>query len=178
MVSRQYEYTRHVDLRLAVGTYNVNGGKHFRSIVYKDRSLTDWLLDAPKNDPACSDELLSDRPADIFAIGFEEMVDLNASNIMDASTDNAKAWEKELSKTITRDEPYILLTSVQLVGVCLFVFVRPHLAENIRDVATDLVKTGLRGAAGNKGGVAIRFSVYNSSIAFVCGHFAAGQSQV
>lgn len=32
--------------RIAVGTYNVNGGKHFRSVVYKDLSLSDWLLDA------------------------------------------------------------------------------------------------------------------------------------
>lgn len=31
--------------------------------------------------------------ADIYAIGFQEIVDLNASNIMAASTDNAKACE-------------------------------------------------------------------------------------
>lgn len=32
-----------------------------------------------------------DKMADIYAIGFQEIVDLNASNIMAASTDNAKA---------------------------------------------------------------------------------------
>ena len=31
---------------MAVGTYNINGGKHFRSVVYKDVSLDDWLLDS------------------------------------------------------------------------------------------------------------------------------------
>lgn len=31
--------------------------------------------------------------ADIYAIGFQEIVDLNASNIMAASSDNAKACE-------------------------------------------------------------------------------------
>lgn len=31
-----------------MGTYNINGGKHFRSIVFKDVSLSDWLLDAHK----------------------------------------------------------------------------------------------------------------------------------
>ena len=41
-------YTKPVPLRVAVGTYNINGGKHFRSIVYKDVSLSDWLLDAHK----------------------------------------------------------------------------------------------------------------------------------
>ena len=46
---RQYvSYTTPLPLRVAVGTYNINGGKHFRSIVYKDVSLSDWLLDAHK----------------------------------------------------------------------------------------------------------------------------------
>ena len=47
-----------------------------------------------------------------------------------------------------------------------------------RDVAVDSVKTGLGGAAGNKGAVAIRFVLHNSSLCFVCAHFAAGQSGV
>ena len=32
-----------------------------------------------------------DKMADIYAIGFQEIVDLNAQNIMAASSDNAKA---------------------------------------------------------------------------------------
>ncbi len=39
------------------------------------------------------------------------------------------------------------------------------------------MKTGLGGATGNKGGVAIRLLFYSSSLCFVCAHFAAGQSQ-
>lgn len=46
---KQYnEYIFPMNARVAVGTYNVNGGKHFRSVVYKDLSLSDWLLDAPE----------------------------------------------------------------------------------------------------------------------------------
>lgn len=47
-----------------------------------------------------------------------------------------------------------------------------------RDVATDSAKTGLGGATGNKGGVAIRFLVQSTSVCFVCAHLAAGQSQI
>lgn len=47
-----------------------------------------------------------------------------------------------------------------------------------RDLGVVTVKTGLGGAAGNKGGIAIRFGLYNSSLCFVCSHFAAGQSNV
>lgn len=115
---------------------------------------------------------------DIFAIGFQEIVDLNASNIMAASSDNAKAWAEELQKTLSRDEPYTLLTYQQLVGVCLYVYIKPEHAEHIRDVASDSVKTGLGGATGNKGATAIRFVFHGTSLCFVAAHFAAGQSQV
>jgi hypothetical protein len=37
----------------------------------------------------------------------------------------------------------------QLVGVCLFLFVRPRLARHLRDLGIDTVKTGL-GGSGNK----------------------------
>lgn len=48
----------------------------------------------------------------------------------------------------------------------------------VRDVSAVAVKTGLGGAAGNKGAIAIRFVMYNTSMCFVCSHFAAGQSNV
>lgn len=50
------------------------------------------------------------------------------------STTNAREWQKELLKTVSRDHKYVVLTSVQLVGVILYVFIRPHLAPFIRSV--------------------------------------------
>ncbi|CAD7089489.1 unnamed protein product [Hermetia illucens] len=183
MCKRYNEYVKCKEIRVAVGTYNVNGGKHFRSVVYKD-SLSDWLLDSRAIAQSKSlvdvshpeDESIT--PVDIYAIGFQEIVDLNASNIMAASSENAKAWAEELQRTISRDCNYCLLTYQQLVGVCLYVFVRPEHAPYVRDVAVDCVKTGLGGATGNKGACAIRFVLHGTSICFVCAHFAAGQSQV
>lgn len=176
------EYTTPMQIRVAVGTYNVNGGKHFRSVVYKDVSLSDWLLDshivnADLVDVTSDNDHIS-TPVDIYAVGFEEIVDLNAANIVAASTENARAWAEELEKVLSRDQPYVLLTYQQLVGVCLYVFVRPQHAPFIRDVAIDSVKTGLGGHTGNKGASAIRLVLHATSICFVCAHFAAGQSQV
>lgn len=71
-------------------------------------------------------------PTDIFVVGLEEIVDLNASNIMSASTTNQKLWSEALKKIVSRDHKHILIHSVQLVGVCMFVFVRPQLAPFIK----------------------------------------------
>uniref|UniRef100_A0A672GCM2 Synaptojanin-1 n=1 Tax=Salarias fasciatus TaxID=181472 RepID=A0A672GCM2_SALFA len=172
------KYTRPKRIRVCVGTWNVNGGKQFRSIAFRNQTLNDWLLDAPKKAGHPEFQDSKANPIDIFAIGFEEMVELNAGNIVSASTTNQKLWAAELQKNISRDHKYVLLASEQLVGVCLFVFIRPQHAPFIRDVAVDTVKTGMGGATGNKGGVAIRLLFHTTSICFVCSHFAAGQSQV
>ncbi|NXS29386.1 SYNJ1 protein, partial [Pomatostomus ruficeps] len=178
MCENFYKYAKPKKIRVCVGTWNVNGGKQFRSIAFRNQTLTDWLLDAPKLAGIHEFQDRRSKPVDIFAIGFEEMVELNAGNIVNASTTNQKLWAAELQKTISRDYKYVLLASEQLVGVCLFVFIRPQHAPFIRDVAVDTVKTGMGGATGNKGAVAIRMLFHTSSLCFVCSHFAAGQSQV
>lgn len=191
LIERCFEYVYPIDVKIAVGTWNVNGGKHFNSIIYKKSDpLSDWLLDCNKSNGANSnmksildlslDDTLTDLNAnspDLFAVGFEEIVDLSAQNIVATSTTNQKEWLTELEKTLSRNEQYVLVTSVQLVGVCLFLFTKPKFARFIRDVSTDSVKTGLGGATGNKGGVGIRLRLFSSSLCFVCSHFAAGQSQ-
>lgn len=140
---RYFEYTSIYEIKVAVGTWNVNGGKHFNSIIYKKSDpLSDWLLDANKKnsnninilDLSLDDsltEITKDSP-DLFAIGFEEIVDLSAQNIVAASTTNQKEWLAELSKTLSRNDNYVLVTCIQLVGVCLFLFVKPKYACFIR----------------------------------------------
>ncbi|MGH0120517.1 UNVERIFIED_CONTAM: hypothetical protein FKN15_016363 [Acipenser sinensis] len=130
MCQNYNKYTKPKRIRVCVGTWNVNGGKQFRSIAFRNQTLTDWLLDAPKIAGIPDFQDAQKEPIDIFAIGFEEMVELNAGNIV-----------------------------------------------NARDVAVDTVKTGMGGATGNKGAVAIRMLFHSTSICFLCSHFAAGQSQ-
>ncbi|KAH8871194.1 Synaptojanin-1 [Schistosoma japonicum] len=194
ILHRYSEFIQIQNLRLFVGTWNVNGGKHFRSVAHKHECVTDWLLDLaqtinPKTnwgykspDSDDSDEL--NKPIDIFAVGFEEIVDLTTSNIVAGSkpSANQRDWGQFLQRHLNRDadeqDSYLLITSVQLVGVCLFLFVRKRLADSLRNIATSSVKTGLGGTAGNKGAVAIHFQLGATSICFVCSHFTAGQSAV
>ncbi|KAF5404150.1 Phosphatidylinositol-bisphosphatase [Paragonimus heterotremus] len=193
IMHRYSEFALPHTLRVFVGTWNVNGGKHFHSVAHKHESVTDWLLDLANTvkpdakwgykNPSYDDAQLS-RPLDVFAIGFEEIVDLTTSNIVAGSkpTANQRDWGQFLQRHLNRDvhqrDAYTLISSVQLVGVCLFVFVRARLTPFLRDVATSSVKTGLGGAAGNKGGVAVRFQLGATSVCLVCSHFAAGQSAV
>lgn len=48
MTERQSEFTNFKRIQVAVGTWNVNGGKQFRSNLLGTAELTDWLLDAPQ----------------------------------------------------------------------------------------------------------------------------------
>lgn len=69
LCKRSNEYTSPQEIRVGVATYNVNGGKHFRSVVYKDLSLSDWLLDAHKIPRSgCKSAVLFPYPCDIFLI--------------------------------------------------------------------------------------------------------------
>src|SRR5437879_5469847 len=99
------ESTHTLTMRVSVANWNVNGGKHINSIIFrKSDPLSDWLIDNKikcRNTPNIMDLSLNDslsgvsndtHPPDIFAIGFQEIVDLNASNIMAASTTNQREW--------------------------------------------------------------------------------------
>lgn len=172
---RVSEMVNEVPLNIFAGTWNVNGGKNMHNIAFRNQApLTEWLF--PKETLVEIDDV--NFHADVIAIGLEEIIDLNASNIVKASTTNQRLWCDGLRKALSQRGQYVLLGCEQLVGVCLFVFVKPHLTSFIRDFSVDSVKTGMGGAAGNKGSIAMRLNIYATSFCFVCSHFAAGQNEV
>lgn len=67
MCENFYKYSKPKKIRICVGTWNVNGGKQFRSIAFRNQTLTDWLLDAPKI--ACISEFQG-NPCCIIITGF------------------------------------------------------------------------------------------------------------
>ncbi len=121
-----------------------------------------------------------DREPDIFAIGFQEIVQLTPQQILMTDPDKIRIWEAKIMDTIarrpSRRSRYILLRSEQLVGTALVVLIKEELVNDVRLVEAATRKTGLKGMSGNKGGVAIRMDYYDTSICFVTAHFAAGHS--
>ncbi|KHJ84860.1 hypothetical protein OESDEN_15421, partial [Oesophagostomum dentatum] len=145
------------------------------NIAFRNQSnMADWIF--PNGTLVHVDNI--DEAPEIIAIGVEELVDLNASNLVKASTTNQRLWTEGIRRVLHEHGSYILLVVEQLVGVCLFIFARPHLAPFIKDFAVSSVKTGMGGATGNKGSVAFRMVVHSTSFCFVCSHFAAGQNEV
>ncbi|KAJ5157574.1 Inositol-1-4-5-trisphosphate 5-phosphatase 1 [Penicillium canariense] len=163
---RAAEYSSTKQIRMWVGTFNVNGRDEGPGA-----DLDSWLFpdeDQSKEDPA------------IFAVGFQEIVDLSPQQIMSTDPSNRKGWEKAVQSCLNRHtttkgtSKYVLLRSGQLVGAALMIYVKADTLKEIKNVEGAVKKTGLSGIAGNKGGCAIRFDFSNTSICFVTAHLAAG----
>jgi hypothetical protein len=85
---------------------------------------------------------------------------------------------ENLSKRPNKKSNYIMLRSEQLVGTALMLIIKSELTGVIRNVEMATRKTGLRGMAGNKGAVGIRFEYHDTSFCFITAHLAAGHSNV
>ena len=98
----------------------------------------------------------------------------SASQILTITTTiNCRIWERAVIKQL-HYQPYALLISEQLVGICLMVFVQQSLLLDIRSVETIVKKTGFGGMTGNKGAVVLHMDINDTSICCVGAHFASG----
>ncbi|KAF7713340.1 Uncharacterized protein PECH_001493 [Penicillium ucsense] len=163
---RADEYSTTKQIRIWVGTFNVNGRDEGPGA-----DLSSWLF--PKGDESQED------PA-IFAVGFQEIVTLSPQQIMSTDPSNRKGWEQAVQNCLNEHTQqkgtgkYVLLRSGQLVGAALMIYVKASALKDIKNVEGAVKKTGLSGIAGNKGGCAIRFDFSDTSICFVTAHLAAG----
>ncbi|KAI5866615.1 SacI homology domain-containing protein [Durotheca rogersii] len=162
---RSSEYSSMENIIMWVGTFNLNG----RTDGIGD-DLSPWLFPP---------ELGSVQP-EIMAVGFQEIVELSAQQIMNSDPTRKQQWERAIKKTLNDrakqlgGEKYVLLRSGQLVGAALCIFVRASVLPKIKNVEGSVKKTGMSGIAGNKGAVAIRMDYANTQLCFVTAHLAAG----
>ena len=164
---RASEFSSSRTITVWCGTLNLNGRTDGLNV-----DLTPWL--SPASIPQ------SARTPQIFAVGFQEIVELSPQQIMSTEPSRRQAWEKTVKKHLNYvasqngSEEYVLLRGGQLVGASLSLFVQRSLLPTVKNVEGALKKTGMSGIAGNKGAVAIRLDISNTSLCFVTAHLAAG----
>ena len=162
-VNRHYlQFTEKRNVNIFIGTWNVNAKEP------KD-DITSWLIDQNGK-----------FEADIYVLGFQEIVDLNAANLWIENTAN-EGWEKMIEQCLSKSIPsceYVQIESRHLVGILLCIYVKKTIRSSIKNIMTSIVGVGLFGTAGNKGGVGIRMQLYDSDICFICTHLAAHKNNV
>ncbi|KAK4517642.1 3-dehydroquinate dehydratase (3-dehydroquinase) [Mucor velutinosus] len=140
---------------------------------------------------------------DIIMVGIQEIVDLNSKTLTAKSflslnrkietieeadellTHRYMLWHDYLTSVVDTNfgkNMYKIIKTDQMVGLFSCIFVKTKLEERIRHCDSNAVKTGFRlmnkSLHGNKGGIATRLIIDDTSVCFVNCHLAAGQSNV
>jgi hypothetical protein len=146
-----------------VGSWNV-GGKEMK----EGSMLFEWLF--PMKDM---------KAPDIYIIGLQEIVSLNAKNIvLSSNSSKVEFWRNLIMKNLNEIDKYVVIKSLDLVGLFSIVFVKESIKENIRNIDSMIVRTGMMGTMGNKGTCLLRFNYLDTSFSIACCHLSAGASNV
>ncbi|CAD8131415.1 unnamed protein product [Paramecium pentaurelia] len=115
---------------------------------------------------------------DIIVFGLQEIVDLNPQNIVIMSNEKTiQLWDKLFQSNLSKIEPYTKIGESDLVGIYISIFVKTSQISRMTQIDTDVVKTGLGGTIGNKGGVSVQFKFDDSLLGFTCCHLTSGNKQ-
>ena len=163
MKSREHEFTDFQALHVCCGTYNVNGKEPISRCGDKTQplELQAWVQG-----------LAGDHPADLYVLGFQEL-DLSAEAFVFDNSSREELWAEALEVSFPPEGRYKKVKTKILVGMLIMVYAREDLRLNITGVQAAAQATGIMGVMGNKGGVAVRLNVYNTSLCFVNSHLAA-----
>lgn len=169
------DFTKTVEAKVFCGTWNVNG----KTIKSEEDDLADWLCPPDASSPFTNEK--NEPVADIYFVGFQEMVDLTAVNVALDSKSQARGhfWEEKIAECLARGGGhYTQVMSKYLVGLLMCVFVKDSLLGSVKDVRATAAGVGVMGMMGNKGGVSCRLTLHDSSICVVCAHLAAHRENV
>eukprot|EP00943_MAST-04B_sp_MAST-4B-sp1_P000057 g57.t1 len=176
MREREHVFSTYNSSSIFVGTFNVNGKKPTST------GIREWLNLNFKYEPSNKQKV---ELPDIYVIGFQEIVDLNAANVIQESESEKRTgtWSKMLGLHLNdigkaTGTSYELIASKHLVGIAMCIYVADKHCSHVKNIQMVNSATGIFGVVGNKGGSSIRFSFYDSTLCFVCSHLAAHRGNV
>ncbi|XP_067627984.1 phosphatidylinositol 4,5-bisphosphate 5-phosphatase A isoform X2 [Eurosta solidaginis] len=129
-----------------------------------DISMTEAL--SLNGTSSCPDQ----RLPDIYVVGLQEVSTHAKNQLFNIFHDDP--WTFKVSEYLIPYD-YIKLSTEQLQGILVMMFVQPKHEPHIKDVEAQSTRTGLGGLWGNKGAVSIRMSLYGTGVTFVGAHLAA-----
>ena len=152
------------EIKVYVGTWNTASTDFTKT---KNINLDPWLK--PK-DP--------NLIPDIYFIGFQEVVELSATNVIMINEEKQQLilneWDIKINETIQKIGNYVKLVEMNLVGINLYFYILESKADKVKNISKKVVKTGLGGATGNKGSCCINFEYESTTFSIACSHLAAG----
>ncbi len=169
-ILRENKFTETVQAKVFCGTWNVNGK-------ILEEGLQQWLC-PPNSDFIDTNGIPN---SDIYIVGFQEMVDLTVVNVASDSKSQQRSqyWQEKILECLkSKGGRYTQVLARHLVGLLLCVLVKDTALPYVRDVRGATAGVGVMGVMGNKGGVSVRLTLYDSSICIVCSHLAAHRENV
>jgi len=156
LLSREAKFTAPKTLRIFATTWNVGGNK---PSVGND-ALAAWLWNAVNS--RCE--------PDIFIIGLQEVQPLTAFNVLSTDDKRGAAWKETIESII---KGYVAVGEQQMIGIYLMVLVKKQHVPFVQNFAIAEAGTGFMRAAGNKGAVSCRFTIYDTDVCAVSAHLSA-----
>jgi phosphatidylinositol-bisphosphatase len=155
---REDEFTELKEFKVVVATWNVNSKA-------PKKSLRAWLQ-------------LDKYEADIYAIGLQE-IDMTAGALLKEETDQGTAWTNRFDETFgATKSKYCQIKARQLVGIYHAIYIKERYSNHVSEIRSSAEGVGVLGMMGNKGGVAIRFKLYETTFCFINAHLAPHMSAI
>lgn len=127
---------------------------------------------------------------DIVVVGLQEIVKLNFMSAFTSNTDSdlIRRWTElfqvsmnqvNVKRGVTEPtEQYTFFQQQEMAGLCILLFCKKKMLNRIKELYLCDVKAGWGGYGKNKGCVAMRFRIDQTSFAFLNCHLESGEGNV